>query len=112
MNLSPMKISIALSTTLLYSQFPQSASAQSFSCARAAIPTELAICNDEDLLIMDEKVADLFAEKRVSAQSGKEVIRLANDHSAWLKGRNICENNSECLKAVYDRRIKSLEKKL
>ena len=90
----------------------QSASAQSFSCARAAIPSELAICNDEDLLIMDEKVAALFAEKRVSATSGKEAIRLADDHGSWLRKRNICENNSDCLKAVYDKRIRTLDKNL
>jgi len=46
---------------------PASANAQSFSCARAQIPSELAICNNEDLIILDEELSSRFADTRVTA---------------------------------------------
>lgn len=85
------------------------ANAQSFSCANAQIPSELAICNNEDLLVMDEKVASLFAEIRTTIENNAQVQEISEKHSNWLRKRNACRVNFGCLKRQYRTRIRSLE---
>lgn len=86
----------------------EQASAQSFSCANAQIPSEMAICNVETLLIKDEKVAELLAAELVSAARGTGIQAVSRDHSVWLKRRNACQTDIECLEARYDERIEKL----
>lgn len=86
----------------------QLAHAQSFSCANAQIPSEMAICNFETLLIKDETVAELLAAKLVSASRGTGIQTVSRDHSVWLKRRNACQTDIECLEARYDERIEKL----
>ena len=86
------------------------ANAQSFQCARAQIPAELAICNNEDLLILDEQMAGLFADLRVNASTQNEIEAISDNQKEWLRKRNECEINFTCLRKVYKKRIRSLEK--
>ncbi len=84
------------------------AQAQSFSCANAQIPSEMAICNFETLLIKDETVAELLAAKLVSASRSNGILAVSRDHSTWLKKRNACQTDIECLEKRYDERIEKL----
>lgn len=89
-------------------QLPTLASSQSFSCANAQIPSEMAICNSENLLVKDEEVAELVSARLVKAVSSGDVPKLSREHSNWLRVRNECANDIPCLESVYDKRIRNL----
>lgn len=84
------------------------AKAQSFSCAQAQLPSELAVCNNEKLLIKDEQVAELFANAVVKASAENELDLISTDHSNWLNERNACRVDFDCLEKKYDERIRYL----
>ncbi|MEM7069792.1 MAG: hypothetical protein AAF478_13010 [Pseudomonadota bacterium] len=83
--------------------------AQSFSCANAQIPSELAVCNNENLLIKDERLAALFADIVIRAVGTKKFEEISNRHSEWLKQRNSCKIDFVCLETKYDNRIRELQ---
>lgn len=82
--------------------------AQSFSCANAQIPSEMAICNNESLLVKDERLASLFANAIIQASAGGDITTISAEHSLWLKRRNDCRVDFECLEKRYEERINSL----
>lgn len=87
------------------------ANAQSFSCANAQIPSEMAVCNNEELLMKDETVADLLASQLVDATQSGRLSLISYEHSQWLKDRNACKGDMSCLGRQYDLRIKALSKR-
>ncbi|MEM9278596.1 MAG: hypothetical protein AAGA76_08485 [Pseudomonadota bacterium] len=89
-------------------QVSTTANAQSFSCANAQIPSEMAICNNENLLIKDEKLAELFADALVKAGGNDKIQSISAQHSIWLKKRNDCRVDFECLEKIYDERLNNL----
>lgn len=84
------------------------ANAQSFPCSRAEVPSEMAICNNENLIFKDERLANLFAEALVQATQTNSTEDLANQHSDWLRKRNDCKTDFSCLEQRYNERIESL----
>lgn len=84
------------------------ANAQSFSCAQAQIPSEHAVCNNESLIIKDERLASLFADALVAAARSDKLQFISAEHSLWLRERNECRNDFDCLEKRYDERILKL----
>jgi uncharacterized protein len=84
------------------------ANAQSFSCAKAENPAEFAICNDEGLLSLDEKLGNVFADAYVKASTTPQRQAVARDHNNWLKVRNSCRGDFTCLTLRYNERISAL----
>lgn len=84
------------------------AHAQSFSCAEAEKPAEFAICNNEDLLTMDEKLGNAFTRIYVRASTSPERQDMARSHAEWLKKRNACGADFTCLNLRYEERIRTL----
>jgi len=84
------------------------AMAQSFSCAQARLPSEMAICNNESLLVKDEQVASLLASKLVTATASGKMQDVSKEHGNWLRTRNACANDMACLEDAYDKRILGL----
>lgn len=82
--------------------------AQSFSCARAQLPSELAICNDEELIVLDEELSALFADIRISVANTNRVRTFAKSHEQWLRERNQCAQDFQCLRESYRNRIKEI----
>jgi len=84
------------------------ANAQSFSCAMAAQPAEFAICNDENLVILDEKLGEVFASKFINASTSPARQAVTKEHNEWMKQRNACGTDFTCLNLKYQDRIKVL----
>jgi len=82
---------------------------QSFECSRAQIPSEMAICNNENLLLQDEKVGELIGNALMSANNSKVASAITRDHAKWLRTRNACRNDFLCLEKSYDERIHFIE---
>jgi uncharacterized protein YjbI with pentapeptide repeats len=72
----------------------------SFDCAAARNPAEKAICSadNDQLRISDLELADLYQLARASDTS------LTGDQQAWLRRRDACGADAECLAARYEER--------
>lgn len=84
------------------------AKAQSFSCASADNAAQFAICNDETLLALDEKISDVFADQFINASTSPARQAVAREHTQWMKSRDACGADFTCLKLRYDERVKVL----
>jgi len=81
----------------------------SFDCCKATTASEKAICSDSDLAELDKKLAETYSEIISNANSDtKENIQQAQ--KGWLKERNNCSSDIQCLKKSYNSRILVLEK--
>lgn len=76
----------------------------SFDCAAAQTPTEMAICNSQDLWTMDRAVSNLYFLFRAAAQSAQRSAYLDSQRS-WLKRRDECGADPKCLIERYSSRL-------
>lgn len=97
---------ICLAGMTLFWSLP--AKAQSFSCSNAETAAQFAICNDEGLLEMDEKLGMIYATRYVNSSTAPERQAVTREHSLWLKKRNACGTDFTCLSLRYEERIKAL----
>ena len=91
------------SKSKLQTQITQQAYKPSFDCAKAQAKTEIAICGNSELAGMDFQMVQLY---NPLASSFKE------NQIEWLKERNKCGGNIDCLKSKYKARIMFLESQL
>ena len=84
-----------------------SAQAQSFNCANARAPDEVAICEDGRLSRLDERLSRRFYRLR-DGLYGAERARLDYTQSHWLDARHRCGPNRGCIAATYRARIAEL----
>lgn len=85
------------------------ANAQSFSCETADQTAEFAICNDENLLLLDEKLGEIFARKYVNASTSPQRQAVTREQTSWLQKRNACGDDFTCLTLRYRERIRELQ---
>ena len=72
--------------------FGHSARAASFDCAKAASPSELAICANPTLSALDSQLGAAYALRIAAAPEVRDLER------AWLKVRNVgCGKDAACL---------------
>ncbi len=84
------------------------ASAQSFSCAKAQFSAEFAICNNETLLTLDEKLAAIYYHRKSNVSASPQRQQISRDHFAWIQKRNRCDLDWTCLETSYKDRIQQL----
>ena len=80
------------------------ASAQSFNCNYAKLPTEMAICNDGELSSSDEELSTEYYQLTNSAP-GWAVRQIKTEQKAWLKERNACGYDMQCIMGEYRFRL-------
>ncbi|MCL6709074.1 hypothetical protein M8R20_18990 [Pseudomonas sp. R2.Fl] len=85
------------------------ATAASFDCDRMDLaPDEKAICDNRDLNDADVKMVttfDLLAGLFAMGNRG----HLQDEQIEWLKTRQACGADAECIRKVYDVRLKQLQ---
>ena len=84
----------------------------SFDCARAALPTERAICADPALSKIDADLAVLYQENIQTAAGFNDladVEKLKSDERDFLQTRNRCGTAKWCIERVYAKRDLQLE---
>ena len=81
--------------------------AQSFNCDLARTPDEVLICQDADLLRLDERLAAVYASvrRRLDVKDRRE---LEFEQASWLQSRKECGRNYHCVEDHYVRRIGQL----
>lgn len=82
---------------------PAPADAQSFDCAKARLPTEIAICDSRRLGRLDEEMASLYFGLPHYVRKD-----LERDQRRWLRRRNACRYDEQCIARSYRRRIEEL----
>jgi len=87
-------------------QFPRQAN-PSFRCTGNLNATERTLCVTPDLADLDREMAQTYRRLRASLRS-RARSRLRRDQKNWLKRRNRCRANANCLKDVYYYRIADL----
>lgn len=85
------------------------ASAASFDCDRANLAAdEKVICDTRSLNDADVKMVttfDILAGLLPMGNRGK----MQDEQSAWLKKRQACGEDIDCIRAAYDERLKQLD---
>jgi uncharacterized protein len=76
------------------------ASAQSFNCNYAKKPAEVAICEYEELGNLDEEMASLYYALPEYARDD-----IQDSQARWLRRRDACGFNYNCIDEAYRRRI-------
>jgi uncharacterized protein len=87
------------------------ASAASFDCRRAGTATERTICGNLGLNDRDVRMAQLYDIVRRLVPMGTRGA-IMDRQSAWLRERNRCGGDRNCIGQAYDRRIRELNRVL
>jgi uncharacterized protein len=102
-----MRGALLFLTALTLFSLAQPAQAQSFNCRFARTADEVAICRDERLSRLDERMSSLFF--RVRDDLGRRGVRdLEEDQNRFLRRRARCGLNPGCIEDIYRRRINEL----
>ncbi|MDP5219341.1 lysozyme inhibitor LprI family protein [Ruegeria sp. 2205SS24-7] len=83
------------------------ANAQSFDCAKASTQTETAICTNSDLGTLDDEMARSYKAILPGLQT-KAFETLRDDQRLWIKHRNRCGGDTECIASAYLDRLRHL----
>lgn len=105
----PVTAAMILSLAASSFSFGTPTAAASFDCERMDLAAdERAICDNRALNDLDVKMAtsfELIAGLLAMGNRGE----LQDQQSAWLKKRQACEGDTDCLRNAYDERMKQLE---
>jgi uncharacterized protein YecT (DUF1311 family) len=77
----------------------------SFPCEKATTVTEKALCADFALAAWDRSVALAFRQASGRRSAGSDLV---DEQKAWLKKRDACGANSECLETEMFQRVTEL----
>jgi uncharacterized protein len=86
---------------------PISAQSQSFDCNTNRQPAEIKICQNRELSRLDERM-DYWYNNRKSDYTGAVLRSFVQEQRAWLRHRNECRYDSECIKDTYIQRIQEI----
>lgn len=80
----------------------------SFDCAKATTWIEEAVCEDETLGQLDERLAAAYRQARERSRAdGAALERLTDQQRAWLQARDGCKL-TPCLRRLYEQRVAEL----
>ncbi|WP_454673708.1 lysozyme inhibitor LprI family protein [Achromobacter pestifer] len=104
MNLTPKPL---LGALLVLAPLASPVFAAGMNCAQAKTPTELAICADADLLRQDSDLARVYGKLGEVRPDGRAALR--QEQRDWIKVRNRCGANADCLRDQYLLRLSKLQ---
>ncbi|GEA51166.1 hypothetical protein VIN01S_19700 [Vibrio inusitatus NBRC 102082] len=83
----------------------------SFDCASATTDVEVSICNNYKLSNQDQKLSSVYKDAQ-RFFFGSEQTQLQVDQIEFLRQRNQCGSNSECIHSITEERINTLNDRL
>ncbi|MER9484100.1 hypothetical protein NKI74_33160 [Mesorhizobium sp. M0494] len=78
----------------------------SFTCSKAGTETEKALCSDENLWARDRAMSAIFFYIR-GVDNPKMRKAMLADQREWLRKRNACGSDTNCLDVVYGDRLRA-----
>jgi uncharacterized protein YecT (DUF1311 family) len=106
---SPNRLALNLDnqTLLLLRRRPEGAKpTASFDCAKAAAPTEKAICGSFELASWDRSVA--LALRQAIERNPQREAELRQSQKEWLAKRDACGSDGPCIDEAQWRRVEDL----
>ena len=107
---SPFAIRAAIAATafFLLAQSGSSALAASFPCNVSGLtPTQIAICSDDGLSALEQKVADIYSVQLAKLPANQQAGFIAQER-AFLQKAEGCGINKTCIRNAYAARINEL----
>lgn len=86
---------------------PSPSQAASFNCRLAALPAEVLICNDPRIGALDEAMARRFYVL-INTAPPDAAIQIKAEQRAWIRGRNLCGYDGQCVANAYRHRLHQL----
>lgn len=86
---------------------PKMAVAASYDCAKASTATEHEICIDPELSALDDIMGQAYRLSETSADWMTPEKR-ATTQKEWIKKRNLCGDNFDCLRSSYVERLEEV----
>lgn len=90
---------------MLFMVLPVVAYAAGFDCAKATSDAEKSVCADTGLSRLD---SDLAAAWKRALSTGTDVDAMKTSQRDWLKQRDICGRDTQCLTDRYRERLAAL----
>lgn len=84
----------------IFESQPKYGFAASYNCDNAKLPTEIAICKNHEIGILDEQLAAQY-HKIGELLSKQQRVQLAKSQVAFLSARNSCADIDSCISSVY-----------
>ncbi len=77
----------------------------SFDCLKAGSKTEEAICANENLAQLDKHLAKVWKNLLLKFDEKPYKNQLKKEQSLWIKQREKCINDIQCIEKTYQKRI-------
>lgn len=84
------------------------ASSQTLTCSKANTTAEFTVCNSEELMVLDERVDEIYAIALADQATKPQKQAVSREHNNWRIIRASCGSNNDCLAKVYTNHIESL----
>ncbi|MCM2439996.1 hypothetical protein HGO34_09745 [Agrobacterium vitis] len=98
-----------LSTLVIAGMMPRHSTAASFDCTKTDLKAdEKAICDNRALNDLDVKMVTTFELISGLLPMGNRG-ELQDQQTAWLKTRQSCNADNDCIAKAYDARLKALK---
>lgn len=104
-----MAVRTAVVALVVLSALAAPAAAQSFDCAKAAKPDEVAVCDHRDLADLDVEMATLWWTIRELPLAMGERGAAGDDQRDFLKRRAACGGDAGCIERAYRDRIAAMK---
>ncbi len=83
--------------------------AASFNCRYAKLPVEVAICQNDNLHVLDERMARKYFQLR-DRLPGHLWREVRGEQKSWIRRRNRCGYDNYCITGRYTSRIRQLNR--
>lgn len=84
------------------------ANSQTLNCVEAKTTAEFTVCNSEKLMVLDERVDEIYAIAFADQPTKPQQQAISREHNNWRIKRASCGSDNACLSTAYTRHIESL----
>lgn len=84
------------------------ANSQTLNCINAKTTAEFTVCNSEKLMLLDERVDEIFTIAFADQPTKPQQQAISRQHNNWRIKRASCGGDNTCLSKLYTSHIESL----
>ncbi|WP_040891150.1 lysozyme inhibitor LprI family protein [Vibrio ezurae] len=83
----------------------------SFTCSSAVSSVEVAICQSHSLSVQDQSLHEVYKNAQ-RFFTGEQQQELKRNQIQFIRQRNVCDSDTNCIKSFTDKRIKLINKQI
>lgn len=77
-------------------------------CSNAKITAEFTVCNSEKLMILNERVDEIYTIAYADQPTKPQRQAISREHNNWRIKRASCGSDNACLSTLYTKHIETL----